>query len=109
MQARSDPGCRFVVADPIHPIHNLDLLRRAPTGDECVGERNTGEIERQRIVDDAARAVWGRGPTIGTTVRVEPCEYLIEATAQSFRWHRDPDPHRGTGVRPRERLAVKLS
>jgi hypothetical protein len=27
-----DPGRRFVIADPLHPIHNLDLRSDAPMG-----------------------------------------------------------------------------
>ena len=84
MQARSDPGLRFVIPDAVHPVHNLDFLGRAPAGNEGIRERRLGEIDGQRIIHDAARAGWSRGPTIGTTIRVEPCEYLIETTAQSL-------------------------
>jgi hypothetical protein len=56
MQAGSDPGRRFVIPDPIDPIHNLDLLRGAPPGYECAGECHIGEIKGQRIVYDASRA-----------------------------------------------------
>src|SRR5689334_25082683 len=81
VQARSDPECRFVIPDPVHPAHDLDFLGRAPAGNEGIRERHIGEIDGQRIVNDAARAGWSRGPTIGTTIRVEPCEYLIETPA----------------------------
>src|SRR5215472_12923558 len=72
VQSGTDPGRRFVIADPIHPIHNLDLLCDAPTGHKGCRERYIGEIDGQRIVDDASRAGWGRDPTIGTAVGVEP-------------------------------------
>src|SRR5205814_3619002 len=91
--ARSDPGCRFVIPDPVHPVHDLDPLGRAPAGDEGIRERHIGEIDGEGIIDDAVRAGWSRGPNIGTTICVEPCKYLIEPTAQTFWWHRDPDPH----------------
>src|SRR4051794_7237587 len=88
---RSDPRCRFVIPDPIYPIHDFDLLRGAPPGYECAGGHHIGEIYGQCIVNDAARAGWSRNPTMGTTIRVEPCEYLIETTAQPLRRDCDLD------------------
>jgi hypothetical protein len=37
---------------------------------------------------------WGRGPPIGTAVRIEPCDDLVQATAEAFGWNRDPHPDR---------------
>jgi hypothetical protein len=56
MQARSHPWCRFVIADPIHPMDDLDLLRRAPPSNEYTRDRHIGEIDGLRVIHDASRA-----------------------------------------------------
>jgi len=94
-----------IVPDPIDPIHDLDPLRRAPVGDECTRECHIGEVDRETIVHDAScacatrslaegEARRRRGPPIGTTIGVEPCDDLVEAAAESLRRDCDPDPHR---------------
>jgi hypothetical protein len=93
MQARSDPGCRFIIPDPVHPVHDLDPLGRTPAGDEGIRERHIAEIDGQRIIDDAARAGWSRGPTIGTTIFVSLLRGAIgkkEFPCQRCRSGRDP-------------------
>jgi hypothetical protein len=52
---------------------------------------------------------WGRGPPVGTAVRIEPCDDLIESTAHTFRRNRDPHPDRKTVARHPEQLVVRLS
>ena len=54
-EGRANPRHRFVVADPVHPIHNLDPSHGTPAGHEGCRERYIG-VDGQRIVDDASRA-----------------------------------------------------
>src|SRR5438128_9258383 len=84
VQSRTDPGRRLVIPDPIHTIHDLKPLRRAPAGHEGTRDRHVDEIDGQGIVHDPSCARWGRGPPIGTTICVEPNDDLIEPTAQTL-------------------------
>ena len=47
MESRPTARRRFVIADPIHLIYNLDLLHRTPTGDKGSLGRHVEEIDRQ--------------------------------------------------------------
>ena len=84
MQARSNPQCRLVVADPIHSVHDLNPLRCAPAGDEGTRDRHVNEIDGERIVDDTTDARGSDRPCIRATIGIEPSNDLIEPTAQAF-------------------------
>jgi len=94
VQARTDPGRRFVIPDLIHPIHDLDPMHRAPACHEGAREHCIREANREGIIHHALCTRWGRGPPISTTIGVQPCVHLIEAATESFGRYADPDPDR---------------
>jgi hypothetical protein len=105
VEGRTDPWCRLVILDLIDPIHDLHSLHRAPAGHEDASERCIRGADREGVIHYAScacamrslaegEARWCRGPPIGTAIRVEACDDLIESTAETFRRNRDPHPDR---------------
>src|SRR5271155_3207281 len=45
VEGRTDPECRLVIPDLIHPIHDLDPLHCAPAGHEGARERFIREAD----------------------------------------------------------------
>jgi hypothetical protein len=58
-EASADPRA------PETPVADLDLRSGAPAGHESCGRRGVEEIDRDRIVDDAAQPGWRHCPAIG--------------------------------------------
>ena len=50
-----DPWLRLILTHPERPVGGLDLVADAPADDECTGECCIGEVDRNRIVEHAAR------------------------------------------------------
>ena len=94
MQAGFDAQCRLVIADPIHSIGNLDLLRRAPAGDKWARDRRVEEVDGKGIVHDASRTRRGRRPPIGPAICIQPCDDLVQPVAESFGRNANSDPDR---------------
>ena len=60
MESRANPWRRFIIADTINPIHDLDLPRGSPASDECACDA------RARSLAGMARRGTGRpGETQG--------------------------------------------
>jgi len=103
VERRTNTWRRLVIPDLIDPIHNFNSLHRAPAGHEGARERRVREADREGIIHHASRARRGRGPPIGTTICVQPCDDQIEPTAQTFR--QDCDPFRMGNRRSASRAA----
>src|SRR5437868_4930666 len=96
----TDPRRRFVISDPIHPIHDLDLLRRAPASHEgirdcCVEEVvASASLTTPRVL--ALRAVSPKAKLDG--VEVHPSAPQLASSHAMIRSSRLPKPSRRTAI-----------
>jgi hypothetical protein len=65
-------GADVSLSDLKGPSGDLDFVGFTPTRDETARVRRIEEIDRDRIVDDAAHARWRHRPPVGAAILVEP-------------------------------------
>src|SRR6266436_6592831 len=63
VQPRPNSRCRLILAHPERPFGGLDLVADAPARDKRTGERCVGEVDRNRVVEHAARPRQGGSPS----------------------------------------------
>jgi len=55
MQPGPDPRLRLMLPNLEDASRSLDLRPDAPPGDKCAGERSINEVDREGVVQHAAR------------------------------------------------------
>jgi hypothetical protein len=64
----------------------------APSRHKTSGDRDIGEIDRNRVIYHAACAARGHCPAIGAGILIEPVLHAGEPRTETLAGHRDPDP-----------------
>src|SRR5438067_13687884 len=72
MRPGPDPRRRLIFAHPERSFGGLELVANAPARDERTGERCIGEVNRNCVVEHAARSRWRHRPAVRAAVLVEP-------------------------------------
>ena len=72
MEPRPDPWLRFILAHLEHTSCRLDLGPDAPAGDKRARERGIGEVDRDGVIQHAARSRRRHRPSVRAAVLVEP-------------------------------------
>ena len=94
MQPGSDPRLRLILADLEHAPGRLDLRSYAPSGYERARQGRISEVDREGVIQLAARSRGRHGPSVSAAILVEPGSDLRVTLAET-RWRNsNSDPHR---------------
>jgi hypothetical protein len=91
VQPRPDPRSRLVLPHLEYAAGGLDPGPHAPPGDEGVGECGIREVDRNRVIQNAASAGRCESPTVRAAVRVQPIGDLGVPLAETSRRNADPE------------------
>jgi hypothetical protein len=94
VQRGPPPRWRLVLAHLEDASGALDLITGTPPSDEGIREGGISEIDRQGVIQHAARARGCHRPAVGTGILVKPCLNSVEPRAEPIRRHPDPNAYR---------------
>src|SRR5262249_32209996 len=103
VQPRSHPRNGLILAH--HASSRLDFRYHAPPDNKRARERGIGEVDRQGIIQHAARPRRCYGPASRSAILVEPCGYLLVSLAKTVWWTRDPNSDGEASLRRRDHVA----
>src|ERR1700736_888083 len=91
-KSRPNLRCRLILAHPEGPVGGLDLVvTDAPARDKRTGKCCVGEVDRDRVVEHAARSRWRHCSPVRAAVLVEPGGHSSVLSAETFRRDGDAD------------------
>ena len=86
-----NPCPRLILTRPERSSGGLDPVADAPARDKRTGERWIGEVDRNRIVEHAARPRRCHRPPVRVAILVEPGGHSSVLTDETFRRNGDAD------------------
>ena len=94
MKPRANPRLRVIFAHLEHTANRLDLSPEAPSGYERARQGRISEVDREGVIQHAARSRGRHGPSVSAAILVEPGSDLRVTLAET-RWRNsNSDPHR---------------
>jgi hypothetical protein len=105
MQPCPNPWCRLILAQPEDAPRALSLVADAPARDEGAGECWIGKVDRDGVVEHAARSRRRHGPPVRAAILVEPGGHSSVLSAEALRRDGDADADREPPFCPRDQLA----